>query len=182
MADGQPAADARYDAKDSGFTAFYHAEYGRLTGQLYAYLGDAAEAEDVVQEAYTRAWQRWGSVSRYDNPVAWVRRVAWNLATSRLRRIVVAARSMRRHRVPEEVLATGPERVALVTALVTLPERQRQAVVLHYIGDLSVAEVADQLGVPNGTVLSWLSRGRSRLAAQLSELDDASLRRGGFHG
>lgn len=156
----------------SGFDEFYRADYGRLTMQLYAYLGDAAEAEDVVQEAYLRAWQRWAAVSMYDDPVAWIRRVAWHLATSRLRRLTVAARALRRQRTPDTVAPVGPERVALVRALRTLPDRQRQAVVLHYLGDLPVAEVAMQLGAPRGTVVSWLARARVQLATLLSESPD----------
>ncbi|GAB3840867.1 RNA polymerase sigma factor [Dactylosporangium cerinum] len=153
------------------FAAFYHADYGRLTAQLYAYLGDAAEAEDVVQEAYLRAWQRWKTVSGYADPVAWVRRVAWNLATSRLRRVAVAARTLRAQRPVTVVEALGPERVALVAALRQLPDRERQALVLHYIADLPVDEIAELLGAPRGSVASWMSRGRARLADQLQGSD-----------
>jgi RNA polymerase sigma-70 factor (ECF subfamily) len=164
-----PAPVDRRAAATGDFASFYQADYGRLTTQLYAYLGDAAEAEDIVQEAYLRAWQRWSKVGRYEDPVAWVRRVAWNLATTRLRRLVMAARTLRRHRPPDAVAALGPDRVALVAALARLPERQRLALVLHYLGDLPVIEVADQLGAPRGTVLSWLSRGRVQLAAHLAD-------------
>src|SRR5690606_39076909 len=69
------------------FDEFYAAHYGSLTTQLYAYLGDRQEAQDVVQEAFCRAYARWSSVRDYDDPVAWVRRVAWNLATSHVRRL-----------------------------------------------------------------------------------------------
>jgi RNA polymerase sigma-70 factor (ECF subfamily) len=152
----------RIAAPPADFNTLYTTGYGRLASQLYAYLGDATEAEDVTQEAYLRAWRDWGRISRYDDPVAWVRRVAWNLATSRLRAVARVARV----RVPSDaVVALGPDRVALVAALRRLPERQRLAIVLHYIADLPVADVCDELGAARGTVLSWLHRGRAQLAA-----------------
>jgi RNA polymerase sigma-70 factor (ECF subfamily) len=155
----------------SDFAEFYHAGYGRLAAQLCAYLGDAAEAEDVVQEAFLRAWRHWSKVRTYDDPVGWLRRVAWNLATSRLRRLTVAVRSLgplsARHRWAAPALE--PDHVALVAALRLLPERHRLVVVLHYLADVSVADIAADLGVPRNTVLSWLHRGRARLAVQLND-------------
>jgi hypothetical protein len=64
-----------------------------------------------------------------------------------------------------------PDRIALVGALAALPARQRRAVVLHHIGGLSTAEIAEQEGVAEGTVRSWLSRGRAALAAGLADTD-----------
>ena len=157
------------EPEPDGFATFYATGYPRLAALLYAYLGDATEAEDVAQEAFLRAWRSWASISRYDDPVAWVRHVAWNLATSRLRRLGTAARYLARQSTAEGAAAAllGPDRVALVAALRQLPERQRRAIVLHYLGDLPVADVASELGVPRGTVLSWLHRGRARLAELL---------------
>ena len=113
-------------APPADFNLLYSAGYGRLAAQLYAYLGDAAEAEDIAQEAFLRAWRDWARISGYDDPVAWVRRVAWNLATSRLR---VVGRIARIREPSDAVAALGPDRVALVSALRQLPERQRLAVV-----------------------------------------------------
>jgi RNA polymerase sigma-70 factor (ECF subfamily) len=148
------------------FDELYAAQFTSLTTQLYAYLGDRQEAQDVVQEAFCRALARWPRVSGYDEPVAWVRRVAWNLATSHLRRGRVAAAFRRRAR-PDHEPAPGPDRVALVAALRELPERQRHAVVLHYLADQPVAEIARAMGVAEGTVKVWLHRGRATLARLL---------------
>jgi len=153
--------------RSSDFVEFYHGMYGRLASQVYAFLGDAAEAEDVVQEAFLRAWQRWRRVREYDDPAGWVRRVAMNLATSRWRRLAAGGRAYRRHGRPADAPPLDPDHVALVAALRTLPPNQRMAVVLHYIADLSVADVAVELDVPRNTVLSWLHRARAQLAVEL---------------
>ncbi len=149
------------------FDDFYAANYARLTLQLYAYLGDQHEAQDLVQEAFCRAYAQWKAVAEYQEPLAWVRRVAWNLATSRLRRQRTARNFIRKQR-EEHVEGPSPDRVALTRALAQIPEQHRRAVVLYYLGQLSVAEIALQEGVAEGTVKSWLSRGRTALGAQLT--------------
>jgi RNA polymerase sigma-70 factor (ECF subfamily) len=153
--------------RDQGFDELYAVHFVALTTQLYAYFGDRQEAQDVVQEAFCRALVRWREISAYEEPVAWVRRVAWNLATSNVRHSRVAAAFRRRHK-PEHVQPPTPDRVALVSALKRLPDKQRQAVVLHYLADLPIADIATQLEVPVGTVKSWLSRGRAALAGELA--------------
>src|SRR6266508_3184415 len=55
---------------EADFAALYQARFSDLSAQLYAYLGDSTEAQDVVQEAFVRAWQRWPKISEYDDPVA----------------------------------------------------------------------------------------------------------------
>jgi RNA polymerase sigma-70 factor (ECF subfamily) len=152
------------------FEDLYAAHFAELTVQLYAYFGDRQEAQDVVQEAFCRALARWPRLARYDDPVAWVRRVAWNLATSGRRRARTALRVLRREQVAH-VDGPRPDRIALVTALAALPRSQRRAVVLHYLADLPVDEIADREGVAVGTVKSWLHRGRAALAAQLHQTD-----------
>jgi RNA polymerase sigma-70 factor (ECF subfamily) len=149
------------------FDQLYQAQYGNVVAMAYALTGDLAEAQDLAQEAFCRAWQRWRTVSGYDDPLAWVRRVVANLAASRWRRLAVARRHLRRE--PERhVPALSPDRVALVAALRRLPATHRQAVTLHYLADLPVAEVARELRVPDGTVKSWLYRARTVLAAELN--------------
>jgi len=159
------------------FDEVYAAHFTDLTVQLYAFFGDRQEAQDVVQEAFCRALARWRTVSAYDDPVAWVRRVAWNLAVSRWRRARTALNFVRRQRRDEPQLdGPNPERVALVAALSTLPATQRRAIVLRYLADLPVAEIAHREGVAEGTVKSWLHRGRTALAAQLDRIDTEGVR------
>lgn len=153
-------------ARAEDFDAFYAASVQRLTLQLYAYLGDQAEAQDIVQEAYYKALLKWKQISSYDDPVAWVRRVAWNLATNHFRKQRNTISYLKRQR-EEPVEGPNPDRVALTRALATLPLNQRRAVILHYQARLTIAEIAEQEGVAEGTVKSWLSRGRAALAGQL---------------
>jgi RNA polymerase sigma-70 factor (ECF subfamily) len=154
------------------FDGFYAATRERVLHALYAMTGDLTESQDVVQEAYARAWQRWSTVARYDEPTAWVRTVAWRLAVSRRRKAInrVSA-AMRLHARPVPVTEPSPDTAAVVAALRSLPDAQRRALALHYLCDLSVEAVAAETGVSTGTVKSRLARGRVALAATLSETD-----------
>jgi RNA polymerase sigma-70 factor (ECF subfamily) len=154
------------DAAD--FAEFYAATFHPLCVQLYAHTGDLAEAQDVVQEAFCRALPRWNTLSKYDDPAAWVRKVAWNLATSRWRRLKRYMEIVR-SKEPELVEAPRSDRVDLMAALALLPARQRQAVVLHYLADASITEIAQLTGAAEGTVKSWLHRARTTLAQHLGE-------------
>lgn len=145
------------------FDAFYLAARDRLTVQVAALTGDPVEAGDHVQEAFIRAWSRWSYVSGLDDPGGWVRRVAHNLAVSRWRR----ARRVVLGRAPETVAKWDEDERAVIEALAGLPRQQREAIVLHHLVGLSVAELARELHAPAGTVKSWLARGRRQLAAAL---------------
>ncbi|UQU62427.1 sigma-70 family RNA polymerase sigma factor [Couchioplanes caeruleus] len=168
----RPEAPTAVHTEAASFDELYAAHYGVLTVQLYAYFGDRQEAQDIAQEAFCRALARWRTVSRYDDPVAWVRRVAWNLALSRWRRARTALAFLsRQRRGDDEVAGPSPERVAVLAALAALPPPQRRAVVLRYLADLTVPEIAAREGVPEGTVKSWLHRARATLAARLDPAD-----------
>ena len=148
----------------------------RLVGALVVQFRDRARAEDVAQEAFARAWQRWPSVSRCDSPEAWVRRVATNLTVSRWRRLRVARSAAARSAAAsltgaQFTPAIGPDTVALVNGLRALPERQRTVLVLHYLADCTVDQIAAELGCPAGSVKAWLSRGRAALAAAIGADD-----------
>jgi RNA polymerase sigma-70 factor (ECF subfamily) len=154
------------------FAEFYAANSSALTAWLYAYTGDLGAAQDVVQEAFTRALARWDRIARYDDPVAWTRRVAWNLATSRWRRIRVADRHLRAQR---EVSIPGPEpdQVVLIGALKTLPDKQRRVIVMFYLGGLTSSEIARVEGLSEANVRVLLHRGRVALAALLADASEA---------
>jgi RNA polymerase sigma-70 factor (ECF subfamily) len=159
-------------ADTQGFEEFYTATVGRLLGQLFPVTGDLHEAEEVVQEAFARASIRWSRIRDYDVPEAWVRRVAMNLAADRHRRRHRQVAALHRAGPPPSVPPVSVEALALVHALGTLPIRHRQAIVLHYLVDLPVEEVAATLGTSAGTVKSWLARGRRELAGRLGEPEE----------
>ena len=164
-------------AAGASFEEFYAATVDRLLGHLFLVTGDLHAAEEIVQEAFTRASMRWPRLRSYDVPEAWVRRVAMNLAADRARGLRRQTRALMRLGPPPAVPSVSVETLALVEALRTLPVRQRQAVVLHYLADLSVAEIAQALAVPSGTVKSLLARGRRALAAKLGEPEEVLDRR-----
>ncbi|MDI5937308.1 sigma factor, partial [Micromonospora sp. DH15] len=119
------------------FDAFYSASAHRVLGQLYAMVGNRAEAEDAVAEAYARAWDRWAAVRGCDSPEAWVRRVAYRVAVSAWRKTVNRMRAHRREVTEQRVDAASVDHVAIVAALRHIPAEQRRAVVLHHLVGLS---------------------------------------------
>jgi RNA polymerase sigma-70 factor (sigma-E family) len=149
-----------------GFEAFYAAAYQRVVGQVFALLGDLAEAEDVTQDAFAKACFHWKRIAAYDQPEAWVRRVAFNQAHNSIRRARRWLVALARLGPPAPVPAVSPDRVDLHRALRRLTPRHREVLVLRYVAELSVEEVARQLRLPPGTVKSRLSRARSALAAE----------------
>ncbi|MEU4241627.1 SigE family RNA polymerase sigma factor [Actinoplanes sp. NPDC026619] len=148
------------------FDSFYRDTSRRLLRYAYGLTGDPGEAQDLVQEAYARAWQRWRRLVDYDEPEAWLRLVVNRLATDRWRRLGV--RRLRGLDAPAPVEPPSEDVVLLVTAMKTLPAAHRRALALHYLLDRSVAEIAAETGASIGTVKSWLSRGRAGLAAALN--------------
>jgi RNA polymerase sigma-70 factor (ECF subfamily) len=158
------------------FDEFYQANYRRLVAILLAVLGDRPEAEDAVQEAFARAYVRWPTVSGYDLPETWVRRVALRLAIDSgrgLRRRLGATAKLRAARQPA---GTEPSDALPFTplgrALMRLPMREREVLVLHYVADLSVDQISADRGLPAGTVKDRLAAGRRRLERELAECQD----------
>lgn len=165
------------------FDEFYQASFTRVVHQVAAMIGDRDEAHEVVQEAFVRAWAHRRKLARVDHPEAWVRTVAHRQAVSRWRRSTRAARHVRD---PDRSVAAattapapGPDHVALVAALRDLPAAQREALVLHHVYDLPVAQIAQETGAPEGTIKARLSRGRTAIAALLA--DEADHRQGTSH-
>lgn len=159
------------------FEGFYSAQWVPVVGVTAALCRDVAIAEELAQEAFLRAYGRWGRVSRMDRPELWVRRVALNLAVSGFRRRQAESRALRRvHGRHDDARAHDLEVEEFWEALRSLPTRQAQAAALFYVDDLPVAEVAQVLGCAPGTVKAHLHAARQRLQHSLDHLgraDDA---------
>jgi RNA polymerase sigma-70 factor (ECF subfamily) len=151
------------------FDDCYRATAHRLVQYAYAMCGDLPTAQDLAQEAYIRAWQRWRRLSRYEHPESWLRLVVTRLCTDRWRRLGVRHRAQPLLRPLEHTPAPSEDSVLLTTALRRVPPAQRRVLVLHYLMDLSITDVATETGVTVGTVKSQLARGRATLAAALGE-------------
>ena len=159
-------------ARASEFESFYQASYGRIVALLLGVLGDRQEAEDAAQEAFARALARWPRLSAYDLPEAWVRQVALRLAVDSGRRwrrsIRLSARLTSARQAPPQ---ESGDRVAfseLGSALMRLPLREREVLVLHYFADMTAERIAAERGLPPGTVKARLVAGRKHLERELA--------------
>ncbi len=160
------------------FEEFYAANYGKVTALVAAVIGDRNEADDVTQEAFARALARWIRLSRYDLPEAWVRRVALRLAIDSGRRLRRTLRTLPLLRAAERNTEPDPGTALTFTplgrALTRIPLREREAIVLHYVADLSVEQIAHERGIGVSTVKARLAAGRRRLERELElEVRDA---------
>lgn len=153
---------------ESQFDHLYTTRFSALVGQVYAMCGDLAEAQDCVQEAFIRAWDHRAKLDPDRHPEAWVRLTAYRLAVNRWRKATKAWRAPDRALQSAVPAEPSPDRVAIAEALKHLPEKQRRAIVLHHLCDMSVAEVAAETGSPTGTIKAQLVRGRETLARLLN--------------
>jgi RNA polymerase sigma-70 factor (ECF subfamily) len=157
------------DERDRGFDALFTDSFRTVVRTVWFVVGDWEDARELAQDSFAAAFVHWRKVSTYENPGAWVRRVA-------IRKAVRArGRSRRRDAVG---IATVPDAnqtdvgLDVRVAILRLPTQQRAAVVLHYLHDLPVAAVARELGCSEGTVKTHLSRARQTLAGLLREEHD----------
>jgi RNA polymerase sigma-70 factor (ECF subfamily) len=158
------------------FEAFARRERTRLVAFAWVLTGSLAAAEELAQEALIAAWQGWDRVGTYERPGAWARRVVANRAAG------VHRRAGREHRAVDRLVGSGgsdepdvaidAENAALWDAVRALPLRQAQVVVLHYLEDRSVGEIAAILDCAEGTVKAHLHRGRRELAHRLGLLEE----------
>ena len=163
-------------ADQDWFAALYQSSYRRLVLAAYALTNDLGEAEEITQEAFALAYGRRSRVAAADSPEAWIRTVAINLARRRFRRKAMLDRILRRHPAEPAPAAPPNEHLDLHHAIRLLGEEHRTVVVLHYLADLPVDEIASLLDIPLGTVKSRLARARAALATALGtpqEVDHA---------
>lgn len=156
---------ASEDDDSASFDAFFRTAKTPLVSMAYLLCGDLQTAQDLTQEALLRTWSRWPRIRGYDDPQAWTRRVLYNLVISWARGAKLRRRPLQSSR---SVPPPDESHLMLAAALRSLPRNQRRALVLHDGAGLSVKEVASEMKVPEGTVKSWLSRGRVAAAHSLT--------------
>jgi RNA polymerase sigma-70 factor (ECF subfamily) len=166
MAESNAASEVQIPGS---FEQLYQSDYAAVVGLAYGLTGSRWVAEDLAQEAFLRAHRDWSRVGNMVSPGGWVRRVALNLARSRWRRL--RSETKARLRITSDVDSTldpgDVESDVFWAEVRRLPTRQAQALTLRYVEDKPVAEIAEVLGVAEGTVKALLHQGRERLSRQL---------------
>ena len=157
-----------------GFDEFFANYYDDLARTLTVALADRTAAEEAAQEAMTRALRRWRHVRGLERPAAWLYVVAMNHVRDRWRR-ERREPSWGSGRESSTADPSGGVATALSVrdAITTLPARQREAVVLRYLADLPLADVAEAMGCAVGTVKATLHQALASLRVELKEDDDA---------
>ncbi|HEY3214646.1 MAG TPA: sigma-70 family RNA polymerase sigma factor [Actinomycetota bacterium] len=153
---------------------FLHTSYPRLVAAVALTSGSRPAAEDAVQEALIRAWERSDKGEEIDSLEGWVTTVALNLVRSGLRRIRSERRARARLASPRLGVPPTADRIDVDRALAALPRRQREAAVLRYYLQMSTVDAAGAMRVSEGTVKSSLARARAALADQLGVTDDTA--------
>jgi RNA polymerase sigma-70 factor (ECF subfamily) len=162
------------DLDQEDIDEFVRTEYRRVVLGVSLVSGSLPAAEDAVQEALARAWERGERGERIESLTGWVMTVAMNLVKSGLRRRIRERRALARLEDPEEraalerTLLRSDEVLDLRGALQGLTERERQVTVLRYWLDLDLREIAGTLRVDEGTVKTLLFRARRKLSAALA--------------
>ncbi|WP_265946488.1 RNA polymerase sigma factor [Dechloromonas sp. A34] len=141
-------------------------ELPRLRRYARAMVGDRAAADDLVQDTLERAWSRFAQWRPGSDLRAWLFGIMHNLRVDQLRRPGLKTLPMDDEEFEVPTRATQTDRLEvsdLESALARLPEEQRAVLLLVALEEMSYDEVASTLGIPVGTVMSRLSRGRERL-------------------
>jgi len=168
VSDEPPGGPARTD-----LAAAYREHYRSLVRLASLLVDDVGRCEEIVQDAFVKVWRRPPTLASDDRLPAYLRSAVLNGARSHLRHRGVERRHLRAVAspvaAPEAQAATGDE-ARVLSALRSLPARQREVLALRYYLDLSEAEIADTLGVSRGAVKTHAHRGLATLAERLEDL------------
>jgi RNA polymerase sigma-70 factor (ECF subfamily) len=135
-------------------------------------------AEDIAQDALMAAYDRWADVGALESPIGWTRRVVSNKSISLIRRRMAEVRAVVRlgsRAKIDSVYESDADFWRLVRAL---PRRQAQVIALHYVSDMTVADIAATLGCQEGSVKASLFKARQNLMHRLGALEENSLAAG----
>jgi RNA polymerase sigma-70 factor (ECF subfamily) len=146
------------------FDETFRRSYEQMVRTLTVACGDREVAADCVQEAFLRAYPRWRRVSRYEDPVGWIRHVAINKMRDHFRKVERGKRAVGRIAAQAEAVVAAPaEPSELAAMLASLPAQQRIAAALFYVDDLSVGEIATAMHLSDGAVKYHLHAARQTL-------------------
>jgi RNA polymerase sigma-70 factor, ECF subfamily len=159
-------------ARAADFEAFFTQEHVRLFRALCLLTESPQEAEELMQDAFLKLWERWDRASAMDSPTGYLYRTAMNLVRSRARRVRTAFRTGLRRGPQDDPLEDVEAREVVVRALAILTPRQRAAVVLMDVLDLTSEQAGAALRVKASTVRVLANRGRSALREAMGEGDD----------
>ena len=152
------------------FEDFFGSEHARLFGALCLVTGDRHEAEEILQDAFLRLWERWDRVRGLDDPSAYLFRTAMNVFRNRYRRAALGVRRTLSLAPSEDAFGTVEDRDVVVRALRGLTPDQRAAVVLTgYVG-LTSEEAGKMLGMRAGTVRTLATRARTAIREKAGDL------------
>ncbi|HSN44128.1 MAG TPA: SigE family RNA polymerase sigma factor [Propionibacteriaceae bacterium] len=169
---------------DADFEAFLAVASPGLLRTATLLAGSRTSGEDLLQDALARTYRHWGHIAD-GHPEAYVRTTMVHLQSSWWRRRwsgELPSANVPERETPDAADAQVADRVSLERALASLPLAQRQVVVLRYVDDLSLAEVAEAVGRPQGTVKSQAARGLERLRQVLThDADLVGSTTGGHH-
>lgn len=170
------AVGARNERVRTDFDQAFVDHYERLVRSLTVVAGDREVAADAVQEAFVKAHLRWRSVSKYDDPVGWIRRVAINRLHDHHRRSERKRRAISRLSRRADMVQPEAEIDEFDRLLAALPRQQRVTTALFYVEGLSIAEIAATVGIAEGSVKSHLHDARRRLRPIVSAENPSRVR------
>ena len=169
---GSEARSAEPLEAAAAFEAFFRTESEQVFRAIWLVSGNRAEAEEITQDAFLAAWERWDRVAEMENPTGYVYRSAMNLVYRRYRRGALAARKMVRSAVRADDFAAADAREVVRATLATLTPRQRAALVMTDLLSFSSEEAGQVLGIRGGTVRSLVAQGRQAFRSALEADDD----------
>ena len=150
----------------SDFAAWYRTAHPKVVTSLLLVTGDLHAAQEAADEAFARAYDRWKRVSEMNSPTGWTYRVAFNVLRRKWHRAALERTLLLRRTPPTTIPAPAGETWEAVRQL---PVRQRSAVVLRFVADLTEAEVAAAMGVSRSTVSSSLIAAKRTLGRMIAE-------------
>jgi RNA polymerase sigma-70 factor (sigma-E family) len=170
----EPMPDLLAAPTDDAVTQLYSRHYWSLVRLAGLLVRDEPTAEDVVQDCFVSLHGRWHRLREEGKALAYLKQAVLNRSRSVLRHRSVADRNAPKPTPDMPSAEHGAivllERTAVISALQSLPDRQRQALVLRYYGDLSETQIAAIMGITPGAVKSHTARGISSLRARLEQI------------